>query len=356
MFLNKIVGAARESLLEQLDQYYRLGVSCLLLSPTIRSILEPALYNLSLVIPSSEGQCNDISCNDGCILREIVMLRFDFYDEVVDVKHFIFKKSVDTVLHLSLSPYQSVTLQYLTADCLVQAAFMIVNSVHYFKHKYVYCLDRKICNMLKLSLQVGTIPHSLYLALYYHRTGRYNEALYITNQTKRRLSEPHVMHNGMGDSYRYREYVSGLSLSKRIKNAWVLPIIFHPKICYIEELTLEQLAAFQHSRYLQIPPCVIVEMLSVLSHNRLGNRSQCLQSLTDLQTLMLYDDERYVPLERRSISWQILGICQQVVGDLHGALQSYEVSLKQEPFHFIQEATNSRIEWVKQQLQRDVDM
>ncbi|XP_062616000.1 uncharacterized protein LOC134277694 [Saccostrea cucullata] len=66
MFLNKIVGVARESLLEQLYQYYRLGVSSLLLSPTLRSILEPALYDLTIVIPLSEGHSNDIACNDLC--------------------------------------------------------------------------------------------------------------------------------------------------------------------------------------------------------------------------------------------------------------------------------------------------
>ncbi|XP_061165697.1 uncharacterized protein LOC133174613 [Saccostrea echinata] len=45
MFINKVVGEARDSLFQQLYQYYRMGVSCLLLSPTLRSILEPALIS-----------------------------------------------------------------------------------------------------------------------------------------------------------------------------------------------------------------------------------------------------------------------------------------------------------------------
>ncbi|XP_062591066.1 uncharacterized protein LOC134252579 [Saccostrea cucullata] len=83
---------------------------------------------------------------------------------------------------------------------------------------------------------------------------------------------------------------------------------------------------------------------------RLGNRSQCLQSLTDLQTLLLYDDGTYVPFELRDIHWQILGICQHAVGDLQEALKSFEESLKQELYHGIQEATNIRKRWVKGQL------
>ncbi|XP_061179640.1 uncharacterized protein LOC133188283 [Saccostrea echinata] len=88
-------------------------------------------------------------------------------------------------------------------------------------------------------------------------------------------------------------------------------------------------------------------------HLLLGNRSQCLQSLTDLQTMLLNDDGTYVPLPLRDISWQILGICQHVVGDLDGALLSYQESLRQEAYHGIQEATYVRIEWVKGQLDRN---
>jgi hypothetical protein len=95
---------------------------------------------------------------------------------------------------------------------------------------------------------------------------------------------------------------------------------------------------------------VLTEMLSVLCHYRLGNRPQYLQSLTDLQTLLVYDDGRYVPLILRDLSWQILGICQHVVGDLHGAFQSYRESLRQEPYHKIQKATKARIQYLSRQF------
>lgn len=78
--------------------------------------------------------------------------------------------------------------------------------------------------------------------------------------------------------------------------------------------------------------------------------SRCLQSLTDLRTLLLYDHGMYVPLDMRDISWQILGICQHVAGDLHGALQSFRESLRQKPRHRIQKATETRIGLVLQQL------
>jgi tetratricopeptide (TPR) repeat protein len=64
-------------------------------------------------------------------------------------------------------------------------------------------------------------------------------------------------------------------------------------------------------------------------------------ALTDLQVLVHHDQGQYVDI--RDISWQILGICQQISGDLQAALYSYKQSLRQYPFNNIQSATLMRI-------------
>lgn len=46
------------------------------------------------------------------------------------------------------------------------------------------------------------------------------------------------------------------------------------------------------------------------------------------------------------------GICQLVVGDRHGMLQSYRESLRQKPRHIIQKATETRIGLALQQLDK----
>ncbi|XP_062598248.1 uncharacterized protein LOC134259669 [Saccostrea cucullata] len=183
--------------------------------------------------------------------------------------------------------------------------------------------------------------------VFVEKTGRYNKALDVSNLMKQRLSEHFILYyNKPVDRHRYSEEISNASLSRKMKATWVIDIKFYHRIHFIEELILEQEETKLISLYAEgarYPIFVLVEMLSVLSNYRLGNRSQYLQSLTDLHTLLLYDDGRYVPPIHRDISWQILGICQQVVGDLDGALQSYQESLKQEPRHEIQRATHARI-------------
>jgi hypothetical protein len=131
-----------------------------------------------------------------------------------------------------------------------------------------------------------------------------------------------------------------------MKTAWVDDVTLDSKVHFIDELLLEQEVSKQNGKpLLHISPFVLTEMLLVLSHYRLGNRSQ---------TLLLYDDGRYVPLLLRNLSWQILGICQHVVGDLHGALVSYQESLRQEQYYKIQTATENRIMFVERQLHRNM--
>ncbi|XP_062582344.1 uncharacterized protein LOC134244087 [Saccostrea cucullata] len=354
MFINKVVNDSRESLLQQLYQYYRMGVSCLLLSPTLRSILEPALSSPYVEISAAEGEFMSVADLDICGMEEIFKLRFPA-QHMLD--SYLYFKSINTLSPLSITPHQLLTLQYCTAETLVSLAFIMTNSSSCCKHKKIYNLGTKICGMLKMAARLSPVSYFLYLALFYYRTGRYDKTVRINYITKQRLSQNLFLLKYTVDGQRYNEALSNLSLSRRMRIAWVDNVSLSVNIPYIEELCLEQNVSKKHGKtILFLSPFVIVEMLSVLSHYRMGNRSQCLQSLTDLQTLLLYDDGKYVPLHIRDISWQILGICQHVVGDLHGALYSFEESLRQEPYHKIKEATDFRIECVKQQLQRNEHM
>ncbi|XP_062619057.1 uncharacterized protein LOC134280633 [Saccostrea cucullata] len=260
MFSNKVIGSTRCCLLEQLNQYYRMGVSCLLLSPTLRSILDPALRTLSFVVHFVEGHVNSVLEIDRNANIEIFSLSFSIssYQQIVTQL-----KSVERLLQFSFSPYQTLTLQYCTPLTLIDIVFITAQSSSCICHKETFALERISCNILKLAGRIGCVSDLLYLALYYYR----------------------------------------------------------------------------------------IEWLSVLSYYRLGNQSLYQQSLSDFKTLLLYDDWRYIPTHQRDLAWQILGICQHVVGDLYGALYSYQESLKQEPCHQIQKATETRISCVERQLQ-----
>lgn len=119
---------------------------------------------------------------------------------------------------------------------------------------------------------------------------------------------------------------------------------------YLTELHLKHTLCKENDSRLLISPFVLVHMLCVLSNYKLGNMTQCLETVTELQGLLQYDDERYVDLQSRDISWQILGICQQIVGNLKGALLSFKESLRQRSYHETKIAAETRIGLVLQQL------
>lgn len=83
-------------------------------------------------------------------------------------------------------------------------------------------------------------------------------------------------------------------------------------------------------------------MIIILCNFRVGYRSQYLHSLTDLHALLHSDDGTYVDLHTKDISWHILGICQHLLGNHAGALQSYQQSLKEKPYLGLQRVTEAR--------------
>ncbi|XP_062573724.1 uncharacterized protein LOC134235604 [Saccostrea cucullata] len=349
MFINKVIGEAREYLLEHLFQYYRMGVSCLLLSPTLRSILEPALSN-----PLFEGR--SINIVDGDISGMIEIFQIPLPVGCIS-DSYLFLKSIEKVSKLWISPFQILTIQFCTAETLVNLArVMEKNAPLSFTRKSLYNFDRVICNTLKLASRLGPVSTLLFLALYYFRTERYGMTLRITYLAKQRLSHPYVICDQITDTRVYSAALCNLSLFRKMNKAWANTIHLENDDFYLEELCLEQDASEQNGEILlHLSPYLLVDMLLVLPHYRLGHISRYLQTLTDLQTKLVQDDRRYVPVHFRDISWQILGICQHIVGDLHGALRSYQESLRHEAFHRIREATDIRIRRVKQQLYRNIN-
>ncbi|XP_065929585.1 uncharacterized protein [Magallana gigas] len=323
----------RKCLLEQLNRYYEMGVTCILQSPTLRIMIEPVICNSLVRTEPLLAHVKSAADTDVCIKHELDSTHYSNQNKREN--YLILRFILVLILsNRSLTEYETLTLQQYTADVFVDTAFINLTTssssdgTNIKVNKKIYRSDRLTSNLLKLAGRVGDVCCLLNLALYYYRTCRYAEALHVTALVKSRLTQPYIMYNTV-DRERYNECVAGWSLSKRMKKAWVVNVLLHGNVYYIQELDLEQRAVKDNGEpILYISPYVMTDMLSVLSNYRLGNRSQCLQSLTDLQTLLLYDDGRYVALLLRDLSWQVLGICQQVVGDLHGALQSYQQSLR----------------------------
>ncbi|XP_048751605.2 uncharacterized protein LOC125663360 [Ostrea edulis] len=340
MFRVKVTGAAQSLLFDQVYNLYCKGISCLLLSPTIRPYLSRAILNKTLVIRTDEDSMISPVKLDIHIFSEINEINFS----VLDIKEFPdYMIEIEKFIRERQGPYQIVNIQKITSSVLINTAWYITQYAGPC-NKGVTFISDKVCHMLKIASQIGYVSDILYLAMYYYRTFRYEQSLRCLQRTQERMSVPYVMYNNVNVEM-YRRAMTGVSLSDKMRKAVVRNIKLFSEYIYIDELLLEQTVSYRNGwPALIIPPLVMLHMLSVLNHHRLRHTLESHQALQNLQTLLLYDVGVHVPVPLRDISYQILGICQHVCGDYVGALNSYQFSQEQHPLHKIQQASIYRIQ------------
>lgn len=103
-------------------------------------------------------------------------------------------------------------------------------------------------------------------------------------------------------------------------------------------------------RCLMISPFVFLHFLTFLCHHRRGSPLAA-RSLWELHTLVHANNSRYIDKLTRDIAWDILGICHHLSGNIDQALLSYYTSLQQPIFHFMTEATKTKILLLQIELQ-----
>ena len=146
------------------------------------------------------------------------------------------------------------------------------------------------------------------------------------------------------DPQRCTEADGGQFRSFNIRHALPCFIILHNNICCINELSPEHVNQPYYSNGLSIPPLILLHMLEFFSCRHVDSiRAETV--LVYLQSLLHPSLEvlQHVHL-LGDISWEILGICQQMAGNHQAALYSYSQSLRQIPFHNLQIATRHRIQ------------
>nr|XP_034333388.1 uncharacterized protein LOC117691415 [Crassostrea gigas] len=343
MFLSKIYGESQRTLFTQLYRLYEKGIALLLHSPSINSYIINVLCNPRLTICIVEHTLmseveldrdifNDMISNDSPDSLDLQMCRKYLH-------------ALEQSIGLPLTQYHNVMLQKLTATILQCTAFTLYSMYTYVgSNKQLYIVEKMACHMLKIAARFGFVSDMFYIAMYYYKTFRYREALLVIDITKVKLVHPYLMYRSHIDRERYIEAVGGQSLSTKMRQAVARDIKLYSDIFYINELIPEQQSSKQNSQpILNIPPLVLLYMLELLCSTHVDTlRAQ--RALDDLQVLVHHDQGQLIPADLRDISWEILGICQQITGYLQAALFSYKQSLRQNPCNEIQTATRQRFQ------------
>nr|XP_022308597.1 uncharacterized protein LOC111114543 [Crassostrea virginica] len=341
MFLNKVHGVAQRNLFGKLYGLYEKGIAFLLQSPSISSYIMNILCNPRLSICTDEhSMISEVELDKGLFCEIGTLPRIHNLHRCME-----YLQVVQQLIRSPLPQCQITILQKLTATLLHTSAFLLHKMYTSTSgvNKQIFIVDKRSCYMLKLASKFGFVSELLYIALYYHKTFRYKETLSVIKITKVKLAQPGLMYREHVDPERYTEAVGGQSWSTKMNQAVAGDIWLYNHICYINELTPEQQSALQNQRgLLFIPPFILLHMLEFLCYRHVDPmRAQ--EALDNLQVLVHHDRGVFVPEPYRDISWEILGICQQMTGNHQAALYSYHQSLTQYPTHKIQSATRQRI-------------
>ncbi|XP_078321533.1 uncharacterized protein LOC144621721 [Crassostrea virginica] len=343
MFLSKVHGSTQRKLFLELHGLYQKGLACLLQSPSIKSYITNVLCNPKLSIPTSEVRIRSEVEYDKELFN---MIGSNIPRCAKNLDHCIkYLHTIELMIGEPLTQYQVLMLQSITVYILHSTAFTIRNMyTNTDLNKQMYIADRMFCHMLKLTAKFGCISDIMYIAMFYCKTFRYREALYITEMIKVKLAQPGLMYMTHVDPERYTEAVGGQSWSTKMRQAVAHIIELNNYTCYINELRPEQQSSLQNNRSkLSIPLFVVLHFIEFLCYRHIDT-TLAQTALEELKVLVHHDQGLYVYYLDRDISWEILGICQQMTGNHQAALYSYQQSLTQYPMNAIQNATLMRIQ------------
>ena len=345
LFLSKVHGSVQWGLFEQLNSLYEKGLACLLQSSTYRSYIIDVLYNPRLSICTNEVRIMSECDYDREFFSEVlinVSLTTETFGHCWKVLH-----TIGQMIGSPLTQYEVAVLQTMTVTTLQILAFQLHNSFTKSglnKQMDWYIVDRWVCNLLKFATKFGFVSDMVYIAMYYHKTSRYREALSVIEMTKVKLARPGLMYKDHVDPGKYTDTVKGQSLSTKMRHAVAQDIKLTNSLCFINELIQEQQSARQnHRKTLVIPLFVMLHFVEFLCYRHIDT-TLAQTVLKDLQVLVHNDQGLYINYHDRDISWEILGICQQMTGNHQAALDSFQRSLIQLPFNLIQSATQRRIQ------------
>nr|XP_022304030.1 uncharacterized protein LOC111111375 [Crassostrea virginica] len=340
LFLSKVHGSAQRKLFLELQDLCDKGLFCLLQSPSIKSCITNVLYNPRLSICINQDRMMSECDYDKERFSEI-----DENSSPKNLDHCIkYLRTIKMMIGEPLTQYQVLMLQRITANILQSTAFTLHNMyTNTGLNKQIYIADRMSCHMLKLAAKFGCISDMMYIAIFYYKTFRYREALYITEMIKVKLAQPGLMYRRHVYPERYTEAVGGQSWSTKMRQALARDIFINNFTCHINELTPEQQFTLQnHESFLRIPLFVVLHFVEFLCYRHID--TTLAQTAVEELQVLVHNQGLYVPYLYRDISWEILGICQQMTGNLQAALYSYQQSLTQFPLNKIQNVTQMRIQ------------
>ncbi|KAK3088219.1 hypothetical protein FSP39_016302 [Pinctada imbricata] len=348
MFQGKIYGESQMTLLNTLRDLYMDGYRCLLRCPSLNN-------DLSLLITQPQIAYT-LSCDESEYVplimikrrRLLVILVFRFFIDVTK------RERIMQILINMLSMMNTESAEIMCAVRLGINHVLQVYAQHLFLSKKYHHLNKslnriqykkvKAAQMILWKVNTFFCMNYFILIQLMYMSGNYHKTVGKIHYTRHKLqSQPYTYAWTLEDDIIMPALQQGMSYDTVVQSLIVGDIEMN-KETSIEELQLECLAHKQTvgGDAFFIPPLVFLDFLLILSYTRINEYHRRYDILDELHTLLYHDDGHHIKMTQKAISWEILGICQQLCGDRHGAYTSYVHALDDD-FNYFKQATVERI-------------
>ena len=312
-----IHGAARSLLLSYLVPLYQEGYNCLLRCPSLQHALYAIIHR-----PLQANMTDTIDESEKCqVAVELILEVWNSKQAFITVNSKITRQilDLDNIIFTNDAELEQEILQ-LWRNYLIQNLSIIS------------CIGDSVNGDADHSRQpsmtampvVDATRHLLYRALYHYRRGMFSDTIGLMRCIKVKLQHSHLMYVQDGDVEKYRAAGGEhKSFTQMMREIVAMEIELRTDVT-LPELTLEHQAAENRSTDdIIVPPLVFTNVMCFLCYQQLGRGHEAEFTLQELSILVQHDDGYHIPEAYKAISWQILGICQEMSGDLQAAYQSY---------------------------------
>ena len=334
MMMGKFTGRTKATLLLHLTTLYKEGYRCLLRCPSLHEslsniirmpIMAPALpYDEDFVTKIDTDIENILEVKHPCFYGEIMSTVWDleclnrlkerFNSDLQQWLLYVWKSNLCCQLYLLFICHRTERINNKHWSSLYT---IFLNSMRH------HCIDH--VNSLS-AIAVGN-----------YNQGRYKDVVKAVDKIRTKLQNPHIMYRWTLDKDKYRTAGGdNTPLTKMMVNVvtHVVALLINTRL---PELLLEHQET-EGTDVITFPPLILANFLLFLSNWHTGYHDETEQALCDLFGAVHFDNGHHIHETDRAISWEMLGICQEMMGDYKGAFQVYTTALQQ-PFTPFQCAT-----------------
>ena len=326
MFAGKIEGPNRDKLLPHLRALHSEGYKCLLRSQSVADYMSPITFRPTVTL-SSEPSNIWIALN---IINEWLSLeiagRLGPYKAKCIRCMLLYQTATTTSNSLQKFLLRNWLSGTLTSICMSESENISVlgrcNRSNYIS------LTGRLTAIPKFS--VDSVCHILYQAMLCYTAGKYDQVLRLVKFFKEKVSKSNFYNTTISEAQYRREGGENLPIETMLKKIFLNTIYIEYDKC-IPELHIElygSTAEFDFKPFI-IPPFLCGFFLQYLCQRRLGCQREADEALYEMYLLVRHDNGKFIGDLCRGISWQIVGICQEMNGDNWAAGQSFLVALQQ---------------------------